>query len=107
MDILQTDIKFLKGVGPMRAKWLGDELQIFTLRDLLYHFPYKYIDRSVVHRVADLMDGMPYVQLKGQIVAKNVEGAGRIYSTPPHRNGTHSSPTARGRWNLSGSGVSS
>ena len=77
MDILQTDIKFLKGVGPMRAKWLGDELQIFTLRDLLYHFPYKYIDRSVVHRVADLMDGMPYVQLKGQIVAKNVEGAGR------------------------------
>ena len=77
MDILQTDIKFLKGVGPMRAKWLGDELQIFTLRDLLYHFPYKYIDRSVVHRVADLMDGMPYVQLKGQIVAKNVEGTGR------------------------------
>ena len=49
MDILQTDIKFLKGVGPMRAKWLGDELQIFTLRDLLYHFPYKYIDLSLIH----------------------------------------------------------
>lgn len=77
MDILQTDIKYLKGVGPMRAKWLGEDLQIFTLRDLLYHFPYKYIDRSVIHRVADLVDGMPYVQLKGQIVAKNVEGVGR------------------------------
>ena len=39
--ILQTDIKYVKGVGPLRAKLLGEELNIFTLRDLLYHFPYK------------------------------------------------------------------
>lgn len=77
MNPLQTDIKYLKGVGPLRAKVLGDDLGITTLRDLLYHFPYKYIDRSVFHRVADLVEGMPYVQLRGQIVMKNIEGSGR------------------------------
>lgn len=77
LDILQTDIKYLKGVGPMRAKTLSDELGISNLRDLLYHFPYKYIDRSVIHKVGELVEGMPYVQLKGQIVSKNIEGTGR------------------------------
>lgn len=73
---LETDIKYLKGVVPMRAKVLGEDLGVFTLRDMLYNFPYKYIDRSVIHRVADIIDGMPYVLLKGQIVNKNIEGTG-------------------------------
>lgn len=76
-QLLQTDIKYLKGVGPMRAKVLGEDLKVFTLRDLLYNFPYKYIDRSVIHHVADLVEGMPYVLLKGQIISKNIEGATR------------------------------
>ena len=74
---LETDIKYLKGLGPMRAKVLGEDLGVFTLRDMLYNFPYKYIDRSVIHRVADITDGMPYVLLKGQIVNKYIEGTGR------------------------------
>ena len=74
---LQTDITYLKGVGPLRAKVLGEDLGIFTLRDMLYNFPYKYIDRSVIHHICDLVEGMPYVLLKGQIVAKNIEGNGR------------------------------
>lgn len=74
---LQTDIKYLKGVGPLRAKTLGEDLGIFTLRDILYNFPYKYIDRSVIHKIKDLTEGMPYVLLKGQVIAKNIEGTGR------------------------------
>lgn len=77
MNCLSTDIKYLKGVGPLKAKALGDDMQIFTMRDMLYNFPYKYIDRSVIHRICDLIDGMPYVQLRGQIVSKNIEGSGR------------------------------
>ena len=76
-DPLQTDIKYLKGVGPLRAKTLGEDLNIFTLRDLLYNFPYKYIDRSVIYQIKNLTDGMPYVLLRGQIVSKNIEGTGR------------------------------
>lgn len=77
MNPLQTDIKYLKGVGPVRAKYLNEDLNVHTMRDMLYEFPYKYIDRSVIHKVCDLVDGMPYVQLRGQIVSKNVEGSGR------------------------------
>lgn len=77
LNPLQTDIKYLKGVGPLRAKTLGEDLGIFTLRDLLYTFPYKYIDRSVIYQVRDLVDGMPYVVLKGQITSKIIEGTGR------------------------------
>lgn len=74
---LQTDIKYLKGVGPLRAKTLGEDLGIFTLRDMLYNFPYKYIDRSVIHKIKDLVVGMPYVLLKGQVISKSIEGSGR------------------------------
>lgn len=77
LDPLQTDIKFLKGVGPARARILNQELQVTTVRDMLYCFPYKYVDRSVIHRIRDLQDGMPSVQLKGQIMHFCMEGEGR------------------------------
>lgn len=76
-DVMQTDVKFVKGVGPVRAKMLEAELGVRTVRDLLYTFPYKHIDRSVIHHVADLQEGMPYVQLRGRIAEKNIEGSGR------------------------------
>lgn len=67
----------MKGVGPARAKILATDLHVHTFRDLLYNFPYKYIDRSVIHRVRDLVDGMPYVLLRGQILGWCIEGEGR------------------------------
>ncbi len=75
-DVLSQDIKYLKGVGPARAKMLGDELKIFTVRDLLYTFPYKYIDRTVVHTISQLQDDMPHVQLVGRLTDLNTEGEG-------------------------------
>ena len=77
MDILAQDIKYLKGVGPARAKIMGEEMEVFTLRDLLYCFPSKHIDRSEVLTIRELSEDMPYVQLRGEIVDLSVEGAGR------------------------------
>lgn len=76
-NLLSQDVKYLKGVGPNRAKVLGEELKVFTVRDLLYTFPYKYIDRSVVYTISQIQEGMPFVQLKGQILDFETEGAGR------------------------------
>ena len=45
-DITTRDIKYLQGVGPQRATVLNKELNLFSLHDLLYYFPYKYVDRS-------------------------------------------------------------
>lgn len=68
-NILEQDIQYLKGVGPVRAKLLQKELEVSTLEDLLYTFPHRYLDRSTVHRIADLEDDMPMVQIKGQILS--------------------------------------
>ncbi len=74
---LQTHIEFLKGVGPQRARLLRDEIGIVTYHDLLYHFPFRYIDRSKFHLVKDVpfIDG--FVQLKGQIISVQETGSGR------------------------------
>lgn len=64
-------------MGPSRAKLLGDELKIFTVQDLLYTFPYKYIDRTVIHTINSLREDMPYVQLLGQLTDVETEGEGR------------------------------
>lgn len=77
VDLERQDIKFLPGVGPQRAKLLGDELQIHTLQDLLYTFPYKHIDRSRLYYIHELTGDMPYVQIRGQILGFETEGEGR------------------------------
>ncbi|MGM0406838.1 MAG: ATP-dependent DNA helicase RecG [Bacteroidota bacterium] len=76
-DILQQDIKFLTGVGPKRAEMLNKELNIFTFEDLLYYFPYKYIDRSKFYQIRDLNPEMPHIQLKGKILGFEQIGGGR------------------------------
>lgn len=76
-DMLQQDITYLPGVGPQRAKLLKDELQIGTLRDLLYYFPYKHIDRTRLYYIHELTADMPYVQLRGHILSFETEGEGR------------------------------
>lgn len=77
MDLLSQDIKYIKGVGPVRAKLLAEELGVRSVEDLLYIFPYKYIDRTVIHTIRQLQEGMPYVQLKGEIIDMETEGEGR------------------------------
>lgn len=74
---LQTHIEFLKGVGPQRAKLLREELGIATYHDLLYHFPFRYIDRSQFHLIKDIPQIDGYVQLKGQIISVSETGTGR------------------------------
>lgn len=76
MNILDQDIKYLKGVGPARASLLNAELGISTVEDLLWHFPYKYVDRSVIHTIRSLQEDMPYVQLRGQILDIESDGTG-------------------------------
>ncbi|MBN1415893.1 MAG: ATP-dependent DNA helicase RecG [Bacteroidales bacterium] len=74
-DLLETGIQYLKGVGPKRAELLGKELNIYTFRDLLYFFPYKYIDRSKFHTVKEIDTNLAYIQLKGRITGFRTEGS--------------------------------
>jgi ATP-dependent DNA helicase RecG len=75
-DFLDTNITYLPGVGPKRAELLNKELSIFTYRDLLYYFPYKYIDRTKFYKVAELDPDLPFVQVRGVIKGYYAEGRG-------------------------------
>lgn len=77
LDLDQRDVKYLTGVGPARAALLKGELQINTLQDLLYYFPYKYIDRSRIFQIKEVDGTMPYIQLKGKILSFEQIGEGR------------------------------
>ena len=76
-DLSQRDVKYLTGVGPARAALLSGELGISTFQDLLYYFPYKYIDRSRIFRINEVDGTMPYIQLKGRIIGFEQIGEGR------------------------------
>ena len=74
--LAKTDIKFLHGVGPKRAEMLAKQLDIHSYYDLLYYFPYRYVDKSKIHHIRDIEGDMPYIQLKGRFLTFTVNGEG-------------------------------
>ena len=72
--ILETPITYLKGVGPKKATVLEKELGIKTFEDLLYHFPFRYVDKSKIYQVKDITTDTTYFQLKGKVSRLNSVG---------------------------------
>ena len=68
---------YLPGVGPKKAEILRKEAGISSYEDLLFYFPYKYIDRSRFYKVSEITGNMPYIQLKGRILYYDTVGEGR------------------------------
>ena len=81
---LDTDITYLPGIGPQRAKLLEAELGIKTWHDLLYTFPYKHIDRSRLYKIRELTTEMPFVQVMGQFRSFEEAGQGRKHRLTGH-----------------------
>lgn len=76
-NILQKDIMYLKGVGEKKALVLKKELNVFTLGDMLYHFPYKYIDKSNYFTINQIASEDVYIQIKGYLVSKEYKKTGK------------------------------
>lgn len=77
LDLDKRSIMYLPGVGPKKAEVLKKEAGISSFEDLLFYFPYKYIDRSRFYKVAEITGNMPYIQLKGRILYYDTVGEGR------------------------------
>ncbi|MCB0575714.1 MAG: ATP-dependent DNA helicase RecG, partial [Saprospiraceae bacterium] len=77
MPTLDSNIEYLKGVGPQRAEVLKKELGIFTCRDLLFHFPFRYIDRTQFHKIRDVRNEGEQVQFRGILRRLETIGEGR------------------------------
>lgn len=75
--ILSTPIEFLKGVGPKKADLLKTELNIFTYRDLLEYYPFRYIDKSQFHKIREIISDALPVQVKGKFKSIKEVGFGK------------------------------
>src|SRR5580700_6521036 len=75
--LLESPIEYLKGVGSLRADALKKELRIFTFKDLLYFYPFRYVDRTRFYKIKEVNEEMPYIQLCGKITSVEVLGERR------------------------------
>lgn len=71
---LDSPIEYLKGVGPSRAELLKKELGIFTYKQLLDYYPFRYIDRTRFYKINTLHADLPLVQIVGRITGKEMIG---------------------------------
>jgi len=75
---LESDIRFVAGVGEARARLLERELGIRTVGDLLNHFPFRYIDRTRIYRIAEITEEAPaLVQFRARVTGVAYAGEGR------------------------------
>ena len=78
MTLLDQDIKFLPGVGEKRAVLLAAELGVRTFGDLLWYFPFRYIDRTKVYRIGEVRSDSPaLIQIKARVEGMSWQGEGR------------------------------
>ena len=68
MNLLQTPIEYLKGVGPQRGDLLRKELGIFKYQDLVNLYPNRYIDRTRYFKINELQNNIADVQIIGRII---------------------------------------
>ena len=73
---LDMDIQFLPGVGPKRAELLRKELGVGTVGEMLRLYPFRYIDRSSLMRIAEARPDMAYVQFRARVRRVDLFGKG-------------------------------
>jgi ATP-dependent DNA helicase RecG len=76
-DLSAQNIMYLSGIGPRKADVLKKEINVSSWEDILYYFPYKYIDRSKIFKIREIDGNMPYIQLRGKIHHYDTVGEGR------------------------------
>lgn len=73
---LNSEIKYLSGVGPKRAALLTSELGVETFGDLLRVYPFRYIDRTSITPIRDVRSDLAYVQVQGTVISSTLLGPG-------------------------------
>ncbi|HUS52248.1 MAG TPA: DNA helicase RecG, partial [Candidatus Bathyarchaeia archaeon] len=72
---LSTPVEKLFMVGPTYARRLK-KLGIQTAEDLLYHFPFRHIDYSLIWPIKKIQPG-EIVSVKGKVISMNNEYTSR------------------------------
>ncbi len=77
MSSVTDNIQFVPGVGPNRAAQFAKEIEVITVEDMMYYFPYKYIDRTKFYTIPELHPDLAYVQVRGKILDFKMVGGGK------------------------------
>jgi ATP-dependent DNA helicase RecG len=75
--ILKSPVEYLKGVGPLRGDMLKKELDIFTFKDMLEHFPNRHVDKTTVSLIKDITPQTDYIQIAGKLLGAAIMGENR------------------------------
>lgn len=75
IDLLETPIEYLKGVGPKRGEILRKEIGVQTYYDLLTYYPFRYIDRSRFVPIGEINSDSTYIQIRGKV--RDIQLAGK------------------------------
>ncbi len=96
IKVLDKEIQYLPGVGPRRAALLASELDVHTVGDLIRTYPFRYIDRSRLNRIADITPTMASVQIQAQVLSVRLLGKdGKPVENPGNRWGAVTRLVAR------------
>jgi ATP-dependent DNA helicase RecG len=72
---LDDALQYIKGVGPKRTLLLA-KLGLKNIEDCLFFLPFRYEDRTLVKKIADLIPG-ERVTLTGEVVVSETQRIGR------------------------------
>ncbi|MCZ2276473.1 MAG: ATP-dependent DNA helicase RecG [Bacteroidia bacterium] len=76
-EFLASSVEYIKGIGPVKGELLRNELNIHSFRDMLYWFPYRYVDRTRFYKISEINEELPYVLVKGKITTITAHGQKR------------------------------
>lgn len=71
MDNTQP-LAYLKGLGPAKATLLQKELGLSNFNDILGYYPFRYLDRTMWHKIGEIEPDMPFVQIRAKLVRKEL-----------------------------------
>jgi ATP-dependent DNA helicase RecG len=85
LNLLETPIEYLKGVGPQRGDLLRKEMNIHKYGDLINLYPNRYIDRTRYFKINQLINSNSEVQIIGKVIhVKTIDqgkGKSRLVAT--------------------------
>jgi len=77
VDLLQTPIEYLKGVGPKRGELLRKDAGVSTYYDMLTYYPFRHVDRSRFSPIGEINSENVYLQIRGKVTEVQLVGQGR------------------------------
>ena len=75
--ILATPIEYITGISAQRGELLRKELNIYTFKDLLEHYPFRHIDRTNVDKIGLLGPAVEYAYVAGKLLSLELMGENR------------------------------